>query len=243
MEQPRDVATQATLEYVSAFAPTSATILEIGCGNGDVAAALKARGFALTGIDADAAAVEATAAKGVPTIAGEWPDVFTPPVDVVLFTRSLHHIRDLSEGLNAAQKVLRGPRLLLVEDFDFTSPDPATIRWLVARVREAAAKSLLQNNQDEFAARMTSASNPMTAWHENHDHDLHSADKIAVAVAEGFSIVRTEDVPYLYRYLIPVLEDTARATEWLAAILQEERSLGEAGEIKLIGRRIVAKAK
>jgi SAM-dependent methyltransferase len=248
VDKPRDVATAATVEFVSEFVPKSAAILEIGCGDGDVAAALQILGYAVTGIDADRDAVETTRAKGVAAIAGEWPTVTASKADVVLFTQSLHHINDLRGAVEATHNMLHGPHLLLVEDFDFHSADEPTIRWLAEKIREASANSFLRNTpmcqrhrQDEFAMSIASALDPMVAWRENHDQDLHPAEAIGNAIAERFSIVRREDAPYLYRYLIPVLENTSHAAEWLRGVLGEERS-GEAEEIKLIGRRIVARA-
>ena len=60
------------------------------------------------------------------------------------------------------------------------------------------------------------------------------------AVADYFIVEDTCAVPYLYRYLAPVLPATALAADFLRGILEEEAQLGARGDIVLIGRRIVA---
>jgi len=52
--------------------------------------------------------------------------------------------------------------------------------------------------------------------------------------------LQVEAVPYLYRYLVPVLADTAAAAEWVASVLRAERDAIANGRIAAIGRRIVA---
>ena len=59
-------------------------------------------------------------------------------------------------------------------------------------------------------------------------------------IAEEFTVQETCAVPYLYRYLVPVLPKTPQATEFLQGVFEEEARLGERGDLLLIGRRIVA---
>ena len=215
-------------------------MLEIGCGCGEVAAELQRLGFTVTGVDSGPEEVEATRAKGIRAIAGQWPDVAAQPADVVVFTRSLHHIRDLPGALKAACRTLQGPRVLLIDDFDFTSADPRTVNWLVDKVREAQAQGLLRESVDAFATRLAQAPNPVLAWQAEQGHDLHAADAILDAVAQHCTITFTEEVPYAYRYLIPVIDDTPPATAWLRKVLGEERVRGKVGNLNLTGRRIAA---
>jgi hypothetical protein len=63
------------------------------------------------------------------------------------------------------------------------------------------------------------------------------------AIAEYFIIRETQQVPYLYRYLVPVLPETLQATAFVEEVVREEARLGERGEIVLVGRRIVGVAR
>jgi hypothetical protein len=80
----------------------------------------------------------------------------------------------------------------------------------------------------------------METCHHNRGHDLHDIMKMNKAVAERFVVRETESVPYLYRYLVPVLADTSEAASFVNKVLQQEASLGKRGEIVMVGRRIVA---
>jgi hypothetical protein len=59
-------------------------------------------------------------------------------------------------------------------------------------------------------------------------------------VAGHFTVEDTCAVPYLYRYLEPLLPATAAAADFLQEIFEQEARLGARGDIVLIGRRIVA---
>ena len=58
-------------------------------------------------------------------------------------------------------------------------------------------------------------------------------------IAEHFTLEEASSVPYLYRYLIPVLPATPDAAAFLRQVLEDEAEGGGAGQIALIGRRIV----
>ncbi|MGH7566592.1 MAG: methyltransferase domain-containing protein [Gemmatimonadota bacterium] len=246
IHEPTEVGTSETVEFVQAHVSPPASILEIGCGLGHVAAELSRLGYAVTGVDAGIEEVEATRSKGVSAIVGRWPNVSAPSADAVLFTRSLHHIGDLTGALHAAYKTLAGARLLLIEDFDFVAADGGTVHWLLRKFKEAGSRSLLQgdghrsDDGDPFVLRLASAANPLDAWRADHDHDLHSADAILSALTERFQIVARQAVPYAYRYLVPVLQPTSRAAAWLHEAFRDERAQGNAGRLTLIGRRIAA---
>jgi hypothetical protein len=77
-------------------------------------------------------------------------------------------------------------------------------------------------------------------WRRNRGHDLHSIKAMTDAIAERFVLTEIRSVPYLYRYLIPVLAETSKGTSFVDEVFQEESFLGDRGEIVLLGRRIVA---
>jgi SAM-dependent methyltransferase len=233
--RPPDLATRATVEFFVAHVPSPSVVLEVGCGFGDVAAALQRLGHSVTGIDPGIPEVGATRARGVPAICGTWPEVSVPAADVVLFTRSLHHVADLEASIVAARRALNAEGMLLIEDFDYGSADARTVTWLRHQVERARAAGLTVD-ADEFATRIAAAEDPLEAWRTEHDEHLHTAAAIMVAVSRHFTIHRATEAPYLYRYLIPILEDTARAANWLETLYENEKK----AEVPMIGRRIVA---
>jgi hypothetical protein len=60
------------------------------------------------------------------------------------------------------------------------------------------------------------------------------------AIAEHFLVHEIHSVPYLYRYLVPVLAENPDAAAFVDQVLQQELRLGQRGQVVLIGRRIVA---
>jgi hypothetical protein len=58
-------------------------------------------------------------------------------------------------------------------------------------------------------------------------------------VAECFSIEQAQSVPYLYRYVIPVLPNSPDAAIAAANILEEEARRARSAQIVPIGRRMV----
>jgi len=241
------IATAETVDFIAGQAPAGAQLIEVGCGAGEVAVALMERGFQVTGIEYDPERVAAARSRGVKVIAGQWPDVIAgqwpdvdvPRADVVMFTRSLHHIAGLGTAIAHAQQLLSVSGLLLVEDFAFESVDAATVDWFRSIVAEGIAKSVLRAVQGEFATKVMEADDPLKAWHEDHDHDLHSWPAMADAVSDCFPRISVSEVPYLYRYLISVAEDSPEAVEFVRETRDRERNIdGQA--FRMIGRRLVA---
>jgi SAM-dependent methyltransferase len=54
VNRPIDIPTRATADFLASHLPGGAELLEVGCGEGDVAAELARRGYRMTAIDADA---------------------------------------------------------------------------------------------------------------------------------------------------------------------------------------------
>ena len=98
-------ATLETLAFVLRWIGERSRIIEVGCGAGELAGQLQARGHIVTGIDSDPNAVEACRERGVNAINASWPDVKLPLVDAILFTRSLHHMAPLDAAVMRAREL------------------------------------------------------------------------------------------------------------------------------------------
>ncbi|MGI5126646.1 class I SAM-dependent methyltransferase [Pseudonocardia sp. CA-107938] len=114
------------------------TLLDLGCGTGEFAAAAVARGAVLTGIDHDPAAV-AEAAATVPAATFAVGDVHVPPpgpFDVVVAVQVLMHVADPPALLRAA--ATRGVLVSVTtwgreEDCDVRAFGEALAPWLPPR--------------------------------------------------------------------------------------------------------------
>lgn len=239
-DDPTEVATLATVEFVTSNVPGAKTILEVGCGAGQVAAALAKRGFAVTGVESDPSSVAKALESGVNVVKGSWPDVSVGRVNAVVFTRSLHHISPLPAAIAKTREVLLPQGLVLVEDFAFDAANKNTIEWFLTVLESPRAQSLIAWSEDSFVTRLHNAKNPLVAWHADHDHNLHTISDMRRELNGWFNVRDTHHVPYLYRYLIPVLPATQEAWTLVKETYDEEWRLGKRKEMSLIGRRITA---
>jgi len=230
-----DPCTAHTLAFVRAHLPPArARVLEVGAGDGRLAAAIAAVGHRVTAVDADAEAVAAAVARGLDAQQAQWPDFAGGPYDLVLFSRSLHHLHDLDAAVAHAGAVLAPGGRVLVEDFAFADGDAATATWLAGTLRLLVAARAVAPTAGGFAARMLAAADPFAAWQQDHDHVQPLAAMRAALAAHG-AIVHEERTGYLFRYVAAAMAsttvvETVRAAEALAI---------QAGVIRAIGARLV----
>lgn len=239
MNEPIDVATAETAAFLMKHLPRSAQLIEVGCGKGHVAQALNDRGYRVVGLDADSETVAIAKERGAPVLQAIWPEFESAPVDAIAFTRSLHHIGDLQRAVQTARDSLLPHGKLLVEDFAFDAADEPTIIWFMHVVRN---QPQINAGASDFISELISADDPAAAWQRHHNHEVHSVEAMTGCIAEHFIIEEASAVPYLYRYLIPVLPATSDAAAFLQRVLQDEAQRGRFAQMALIGRRVVGRA-
>jgi SAM-dependent methyltransferase len=236
---PIDVATRETVTFLASNLRVGAEVLEVGCGQGHVASELSKLGYRPIGVDADPELITEAQRRGVRAIVARWPEFDCPAVDAVTFTRSLHHINPLRESVARARVLLNPTGLLLVEDSAFDEADETALHWFLEVLRSETATNLINPVSGEFVTDLLSSKDPGFVWHQRKDHGVHSMTAMNRAVAECFTVRERQSVPYFYRYLVPVLEETSAATDFIQEVFREETRLGEQGTLVLIGRRIV----
>lgn len=240
MMRPIDIATRHCVDFIRAYAPAKCDVLEIGCGEGNVAQRLQSFGFNVTAIDADSACVARAQENSVNAVEAHWPDFQSDQVDAILFTRSLHHMHDLDSALSAARMRLREGGVLLVEDFAFYEADTKTSDWFANHLRARPIAKSLTPPADTFVAKILGATEPHAAWRSDHGHELHSIETMATAVAAQLNVRNIINGAYLYRYLIPALPESQEAAALLEGFFNKEELAIASGEIAPIGRRIIA---
>src|SRR5439155_18642807 len=163
--RPTDVATRETLEFLTSRIPVGATILEVGCGEGQLARELLKRGYHVTALDANPDLIAKAQARGVAVVLGSWPKFDTGVAfDAIAFTRSLHHINPLGEAIARARELLNPSGLLLIEDFALDEVDEATVHWFVKVLRSEQGKALINPIAEQLATKLLSAGDVMQAW-------------------------------------------------------------------------------
>jgi len=215
-------------------------ILEVGCGTGELAARLSKDGYSVVAIDSDGDSVAAARRLGVTARIATWPDFANGQFDALLFTRSLHHIHPLPESIKRAGEILVKGGVIIVEDFAYESADEKTLRWFGSAIRLVEATSLLTES-GEFLDKVSSKTETLKAWRENHENELHTAIEIDAQVEKVFGRVIRENAAYYFRYIANALTATGKRDAILQAFAEQEETLAADGSIVALGRRFVAR--
>jgi SAM-dependent methyltransferase len=232
--------TQFTQAFIRRSLPESARrVLEIGCGSGELAASLLRDGVSLIAIDNDIDSIAAAQESGVDARIATWPDFADAPFDAVLFTRSLHHIHPLGEAVQRAADTLVIGGRLIVEDFGYETTDENTLHWFGEVIDRLDHAGVLING-DDFLSAVRSKTETLKAWRENHEANLHTAAAILAEIRRVFGEVRSEEVPYYFRYLAPAIVPTADRDKILQDLAEEEAGLIATGTFLALGRRFLA---
>ena len=205
----RDVA-----EFVRSWLPPSpARVLEIGCGEGDLARALADAGYEVTAIDPNAPEGLIFRRVSLEEFAEEGP------FDAAVASLALHHIGDLTAALDKIAGLLRPPGVLILDEFARDRLDGRTARWYYHQRQAAAA-----------AAADATPLPPFDEWWREwlHEHgDIHPHDVMRPALARRFDERFFAWVPYLSSYRLD------------GALEPLERELIAAGSIQATGYRYV----
>jgi SAM-dependent methyltransferase len=155
-----------------------ARILEVGAGDGELAATLTEAGYDVVAIDPDPRGANV---RGVALLElDEPPSAFDAAVAVV----SLHHIEPLAESLHKLGGLLRPGAVLVVDEFDVARFDPAAARWWLEQRRSLGAED--GRTGDELVT-------------EYRAH-LHPLGQIIEALEEQFEIGTPIRGAYFYRW-------------------------------------------
>lgn len=223
-----------TYSFVTAFLGDKQRILEVGAGDGELAHLLASAGHDVVAIDSDPVAVAEARALGISAHVARWPEIDPDVFDAILFTRSLHHIPDLVNGVGRAAVLLRPGGQIIVEDFAFHSAASETISWFAELVGSLHGRGKIVRGRHALVDGLLDSADPQQTWHGLNDHEIHSADAMMSVIAARFALHFESDAPYLYRYVEQAAD--AETARWCFDV---ECAAGEKGQISLLGRRLV----
>ena len=188
-------------------------MLEVGCGTGELALALDAAGYDVTGIDP--AAPEGSIFRRIKLEELEDDARF----DAVVAARVLHHMgENLEPNLDRVARALGGGGPFVLDEFGHDRLDEVTAAWYEGQrlILEAAGRP---------------SHRPSAAQWTQHHVSVTPSDVLLSAVRSRFEEQLSEDVPYLWRYLDGV------------ASAELEESLVSMGAIAPLGFRFVGMPK
>jgi len=232
---PFDPATGDTMRFLERALPAPpASVLEVGAGEGALAERLAARGHRVVALDRDPAAAAAARRRGLEVVEREFLDYHDRSFDVVLFTRSLHHMTPIDGALDHARARLSPGGVLVLEEFAFDRIDRDTAAWFYWMEGALAAEGVLAEEPP------LTTEDPLERWRAEHLQPLHSADAMLTGIAARFSLRLVEPAAYLYRYLCARLVMDARGAEVARRVLGDERRGIATGRLRAAGLRVVA---
>jgi SAM-dependent methyltransferase len=194
--------------------PPPASVLEVGCGDGDLARELDAAGYEVVAIDPDAPSGSIFRAVKLEDFDG------SDPFDGVVASLSLHHIHDLGAAVDKIATLLEPGGLLVLNEWDRERFQGRTARWYFHQRQALAAlgreDAEIEPTFDEW-------------WPEWRDRrsDVHPYAAMRPEIDRRFSERLFEWVAYLYGYRLG------------GEVEPLERALIATGEIDAVGFRYV----
>lgn len=234
---PSALAALHTLAFVREHLPEPpARVLEVGCGDGALAAELLALGIDVVAIDHSPEEVEKAQARGVPAIGVDFFRYDAQPFDAVIFSRVLHHLAPLDAAIVHGARLLVPGGTLIVEDFAVERMDAPTARWFFETIELLQVAGMMHPKGHPEA-------DPLLRWVAHHAHHapIHEGEEMLVRIGCRFHVTHRSKPPYLFRYLCSRLTDDRpgrRIARWL--IDQETRRVDE-GTLRAIGLRVVGR--
>jgi SAM-dependent methyltransferase len=158
--------------------PPPCRVLEVGAGEGELAAVLAEAGYAVTAIDREprGANVRAVSLQDLDAAAG--------PFAGAVAVRSLHHVHPLESSLRRLAEVMERGATLVVDEMDVAVFDRRAADWWLR----------------QQAARGTASERTAGELVEEHRAHLHPLDVILETLAGWFTFATPVRGPWLYRW-------------------------------------------
>lgn len=201
--------------------PPPATVVEIGCGPlGGFVPMLRSAGYDAVGVDTEAPEGAEYHRTGF--------EEFAPPgaVDLVVASRSLHHVADLDDVADRMAGMLAPGGTAVVLEWAWERFDEATAQWCFERLPPAGDDpNWLHRRHEAWLESGRPWEAALTEWAA--DDGLHPGHAVLAALAARLHTVTSDLGPYYFPGLAGVTEE-----DELAAIAS--------GRIQANGIRFVA---
>jgi len=161
----------------AALPPVPARVLEVGAGDGALAAVLDGAGYDVVAIDPE------SGGTGVWPVALHQLEAKDGSFDAAVAIVSLHHVQPLARSCKRLAEVLKPGAPLIVDEFDVERLDERAAEWWLTQRR--ALGSPREETPAEHVAMM-------------REH-IHPVSRLAEELAPWFDVGAPVPGPYLYR--------------------------------------------
>lgn len=261
------IAITDTVSFVQSVAASGTALLDVGCGDGTVAAALQTAGYLVTAIDRNIDSVSKARSSRVNAQQADFLEYANSErFDVIFLARSLHHMRPIERAVAKIVDLVKPDGLVILEEFGVELMDTKSAMWFYG------VKSVLEADDPvEHPKPLDRAHRPHGAGHHAHggsdghggrshgpklehgsipqdliaswnEHHLGKHDVIASsAMLNALVDAKLEVLQQSYvPYLYRYFVDSVSAQK-LDAIFRWETRLCELGLVTPIGLRVVAR--
>jgi SAM-dependent methyltransferase len=168
---------------VASLPPAPARVLEVGAGNGDLAAKLRSAGYDVVAIDpaSDGGDVQPVALHEVDEPDGSF--------DSAVAVLSMHHVEPLEESCQRLGALVRPGGRLVLDELDVARFDERAARWWLEHGGE----------ETEHGEHREHPASPVGIL-EYLRHHCHELDVVLRALGEWFELGEPVRGAYLYRW-------------------------------------------
>lgn len=252
-----ELSARDTYHFVKAMLPPSTKrILEVGCGDGYLALELARDGYDVIGIDKSEEVIvvaERTRAGHAETAGfgkltyyctdvNDWQTA-EERFDVVVMTRTLHHLHDLQGTMSRIQRLLTSDGCLICQDYAYDRLNGETASWMYAMQRMLYLAGFYVENPAVVDGDAQSIEALRGAWLQRGEHRLNCYDEMLQVLEQSFPRQFFSWVPYLFVYIGNGICQAApeRERSLLTFLKDMEQHYVEKGYMQGVGFRYVGR--
>jgi SAM-dependent methyltransferase len=212
------VLTTDVIAFARAALPAPpARVLEVGAGDGELAATLAEAGYDVVAID------PASSTEAVRPVAPH--ELEEDPFDAAVAVVSLHHVEPLRESVRRLAALVRPGGRLVVDEIDVERLDVRAVRWWLGH-RHPGESGGHSGHPGESGGHSGHPGEPGEIVAGMREH-LHSLALLRETLGAWFALGEPVRGAYLYRWNLP------------PGLREPEEALIAAGELPAIGARLV----
>lgn len=232
-----------TFDFLRKNTKEGASILEVGCGKGELAQLLQESGYKVQAVEKNPEHASLARARKIEVASIDFQNYSSPErFDCVAFTRSLHHFESMDTALQKAKDLLLPGGVLILDEFGADLIDDQAASWLFYLQQTFNATKML-THLGGFGHEVKEGESALSLWKKHHfgHHKIWDSKSIRNSVHSHFVVEQEFRVAYLYRYIVENMASPELAVAVGEPLRQWELQIYQYMAAEPIGLRIVAR--